>query len=540
MVDSGEFEIRSYEWSPDSRYHAYEIPVTNQFSQVRVWDAKAEQKEEKVEPIRIDFDGLAGRIVQFPVQPGNYSGLRAIPGKLHFVGTHNRGMRGTKSTIDRLPAALLATVLCLLSASPARPQSHETPALVVRLPEQLRTFPEALPAERNSPGFKLRGIKGWMWRPHQYLAEVPVLARYNMNFLMNCYLSMFDIEHHAFGDPDCNRWWEPLPDGKKRDYEEVVRSCVGQGINFCFCMNPNLTARRFANAENQQDVADLWQHYQWMQDLGVQWFSICLDDIRQGTDPRMQARLVNEILGRLRIRDRQARMIFCPTFYSGDGTSRDAERYLRALAADLDSTVYVFWTGEATVTTRITRKAAERYRAVVGHRLVLWDNYPVNDSHPTMNLGPITGRDPDLGEVVDGYMSNSHCPQNEINEIPMLTCADYAYNPWQYDPARSIGQAILHMAEKQPERAVLAALVEAYPGNLLFNTWYNYNPVRACFSRLDSLNDGGVQVRAYMARMQDFLQQFKRTFPERFLDARKSLSDDLSWMTTEGAKRGRR
>jgi tricorn protease len=180
-IDSGEFEIRSYEWSPDSRYLAYEVPLTNQFSQVRIWDtntkkvaeasdpmfnassptwdprgkylyflsdrvvnpyldrfearfildettvlvalalqadgnlpfaprgdtdpkdpdkkgeeaktvAKPEQKEEKIEPIRIDFDGLAGRIVQFPVLPGNYTGLRAIPGKLHFVGTQNRGM----------------------------------------------------------------------------------------------------------------------------------------------------------------------------------------------------------------------------------------------------------------------------------------------------------------------------------------------------------------------------------------------------------------------------------------------------------------
>src|SRR5207247_959872 len=46
----------------------------------------------KVEPIRIDFDGLADRIVQVPVAPGNYSGLRVVEGKLHWLSAPNRGM----------------------------------------------------------------------------------------------------------------------------------------------------------------------------------------------------------------------------------------------------------------------------------------------------------------------------------------------------------------------------------------------------------------------------------------------------------------
>jgi len=193
-IDRSEFEIRSYEWSPDSRYLAYGVALQNGFSGVRIWDGEAKKaydasdpmfnsfspswdpkgkylfylsdrfinpyldrlearfiadratlpvavalqadgalpfaargdvdlkpaekdkekekepdrkkddekkekegkeekaKEEKVEPIRIDFDGLAGRLVQVPVPPGNYTGLRAIPDKLHFVGLENRGM----------------------------------------------------------------------------------------------------------------------------------------------------------------------------------------------------------------------------------------------------------------------------------------------------------------------------------------------------------------------------------------------------------------------------------------------------------------
>ncbi len=414
-----------------------------------------------------------------------------------------------------------------------------SPTLTVQIPDEQRQFPEPLPAERSAPGFKLRGIKGWMWRPAQYLAEIPVLAQHRMNFMMNCYTSMCDIEHHAWGEPDCNRWWEPLPADKKKAYEEVVHTCARQGVTFCFCMNPNLSSKRFADPDNAQDVADLWQHYHWMQDLGVKWFSICLDDIGHGADPTMQAKLVNEILRRLRARDPQAQMIFCPTYFCGNGTNRGAECYLKVIAAELEGDVYVFWTGDAIVAPRITRTAAKQYGKLVAHKLILWDNYPVNDNTPTMNLGPVTGRDPDLCEAVEGYMSNSLCPQNEINRIPMLTCADYAYNPWQYDPDRSIGQVILRMAGSKDQRSALAELVEAYPGNLRLEKGYTFNPVRSRFSHLDSLSDGGAQAGAFVHRMDELLHRFQGAFPRNFPDARKTLSDDIGWMRTALANTAR-
>jgi tricorn protease len=56
-------------------------------------DAKpAAGTEDKVEPIRIDFEGLAARVVQVPVAPGDYSDLQAVAGKLHWLRDTNRGM----------------------------------------------------------------------------------------------------------------------------------------------------------------------------------------------------------------------------------------------------------------------------------------------------------------------------------------------------------------------------------------------------------------------------------------------------------------
>jgi tricorn protease len=193
VVDTGKWEITRYEWSPDSRYLAYDVALENSFNQVRIWDsqtkkatpasepmynsfsatwdpkgkflyylsdqyvnpyldrfearfivqkstfpvvlalqsdgtlpfaprsdfdAKGEEKkesekddkakqgkdsgskaskdkkkkEEKVEPIRIDFEGLPGRIVLVPVEPGAYFALNAVEGKLHWIRFEPRGM----------------------------------------------------------------------------------------------------------------------------------------------------------------------------------------------------------------------------------------------------------------------------------------------------------------------------------------------------------------------------------------------------------------------------------------------------------------
>ena len=70
------------------------------------------KEEEKVEPIRIDFDGLMDRFVQVPVAPGNYSDLTALDGKLHWLKSPNRGMMpyesGPRGT-SRAPICRLTT-----------------------------------------------------------------------------------------------------------------------------------------------------------------------------------------------------------------------------------------------------------------------------------------------------------------------------------------------------------------------------------------------------------------------------------------------
>jgi len=400
----------------------------------------------------------------------------------------------------------------------------------VELPKIVGPFP-APPSERKPPPFALRGTKGWAWTPEQYLEEIPFLVRAKMNFLMNCYTSMFSSL-----DPFDNRWWEPLPEAKKAAFESVVHACQRSGIEFCFSMHPQLFSERPLALDNDEDFEKLWRHYAWMQGLGVKWFNLCYDDIGvEGQEKaalgEAHARLVNRLLGRLRSTTPDAELIFCPTYYAGCGDTPDARDYLEALGRSLDPEVYLFWTGDGVVTPRITRTCAAAYRKIVNHRLIIWDNYPVNDRNPTVHLGPVTGRDPDLCEVASGYMSNPLCPQNDINRIPLFTCADYAYNPAAYDPLRSIGQAIEALAPTAPQQQALKHLVELYPGMLLYgDTRTGFNPVWERFSALLKSPDGRAGADALKERVKSVIEELDAIFPAQYTQTKETLRSHLEQM----------
>jgi hypothetical protein len=422
----------------------------------------------------------------------------------------------------------------LLGPVTVQKQVADSTALHIDLPKEVRPLPEPLPTGQTKPGFAFRGTKGWFWTPEQYLEEIPVLAKYKMNFLMNCYGSMFSS---AYPNRWLNEWWKPLPQEKKEGYAKVIRACKENGIEFCFAVHPQLASPRPLKPTSAEDIDQYYQHYAWAQSQGVKWFSISLDDVSWGekgpaTGGLEHAKLVNAIFARLRAKDPHAQMIFCPVPYWGDGAKPDDRAYLEALGKELHTDVYVFWTGDTVVAPRITRQAAESYKNIVKHRLFLWDNYPVNDSAPTLHLGPVVGRDPALCAVIDGYMSNPLCPQNHINRIPLLTCADYAYNPKMYDPDRSIGQAIMHLAETESQRNVLKDLVEAYPGMIRLGSQNTgLNPM---VNRFNEFMAHGATAKAeeYLHRLEDLAARLDAAFPDDFADAKKTLRDNLEEMKT--------
>jgi hypothetical protein len=441
----------------------------------------------------------------------------------------------------------------LLAGGATTPSQTNTPEFHVVLPEKIRPMPEGVLAKGAAPGFKFRGIKGWGWTPEEYLAVIPVMAQYKMNFLMNCYSSMWD-SHPAGARPGSlasqpNHWYLPLPEAKKRAYENVVRECQNHGIQFCFSMNPNLHSDRPFDYNDPKDFEILWADYAWMQGLGVRWFNVSLDDIKQRVDAAGQAKLLNEVLRRLRQKDPGAQLTFTPTWYAGpvagEGESNPrvgngdtpSVRYTKELAEKLNPDVYLFWTGPEECSLTITVEDAEAYRSLANHRVFVWDNYPVNDHRPTMHLGPLTGRDPRLGTVVEGYISNPQSPQVEANRIPMLTIADYLWNPRAYDPGRSIGQAIAHLGGTPEQRLALKDLVELYPGRLVDSSHSTaWNSLRNHFRRI--LDEGGPGAALnFIKNAESVSRRMSQVFPDHFVLARQTLDSDIAGMKEEFAKK---
>jgi hypothetical protein len=432
----------------------------------------------------------------------------------------------------------------------------------VTLPRHIEAFPFGSDRPDSRPAFPIRGIKGWAWSPEQYLTEIPVMAECRLNFLMNCYSSLWELGPHGawVNDRSMNFWYKPLSPEKKVAFEKVIRSCQQHDIMFCFSVNPNLRSDRAFDYDSAEDLNSLWQHYAWAQSLGVKWFNVSLDDIGRKIDAGGQARVVNTIFQRLCANDSTAQMTFCPTWYAGTGDSgietnttvlgakvgpnkslidgvTPGIHYTKTLAKQLHSDVYMYWTGPDVESLTISAEQARSYKALCGHRILLWDNYPVNDQLPTLNLGPLTGRAADLHSEVSGYISNPMAYQDEANRIPLLTIADYLWNPRQYDPMRSIGQSIAHLEDTPAKRQVICNLVELYPGRLWDKSKHGgWNSLRARFDQLLQRGQRG-EAHRLLAKAQATLKQMKIMFSDPISSGTQVLEQDVTAMVLQMGKK---
>ena len=99
----------------------------------------------------------------------------------------------------------------------------------------------------------------------------------------------------------------------------------------------------------------------------------------------------------------------------------------------------MFWTG-AEICSRIltVREADELFRST-NHKPLYWDNFPVNDCEmfQEMHLGAVMGRDKELYKHCEGLISNV-MEYAECSKIPLMTIADYLWNPAAYNPDEAL------------------------------------------------------------------------------------------------------
>ncbi|MGC8488315.1 MAG: protein O-GlcNAcase [Clostridia bacterium] len=253
------------------------------------------------------------------------------------------------------------------------------------------------------------------------------------------------------GDPYARAQWNmPYPKTRLGQLADLVKAARAHHIQFVYSISPGLNIVYSSAADRAALLAKVKQ----VASLGVRTFMLSFDDVPtvlnspadQALYPgglgQAQSTLADWLIQEMRPTP-GFRLLFTPTYYYGliDGP------YWTALRQDLHPGVDVIWTGPQVLSPTITAADARTFASDVGHPVVIWDNYPVNDytytvQHaPRLFLGPIRGRSAALPSVVAGFLANP-MRQARASEVALYTLAAYLAHPGSYNPGAALAAAV--------------------------------------------------------------------------------------------------
>ncbi|NUP79573.1 MAG: beta-N-acetylhexosaminidase, partial [Nonomuraea sp.] len=314
---------------------------------------------------------------------------------------------------------------------------------------------------RDWPVLPIRGtIEGFYGRPWTHADRLDHL-RFSARHKLNTYVyAPKDDPFHR------ERWREPYPEAELGRLAELVAEAAAGHVRFVFALSPGLSMVCSDPAERaalRDKAGQVWE-------AGVREFALLFDDIpyelrheadraaygtAEGASARAHAAVCRDFAARFLAREGADRpLTMVPTDYAG--TARTPYRDL--LAAELPPDVLVWWTGSDVVVGGITAYEMTAAAASYGHRVALWDNFPVNDfDFARVFLGPLTGRATELDGVPLAGVTANPMVHAAASRLALTTVADYAWNPAAYDPAAAHRRAV----RLTPGATDLLPLVEA-------------------------------------------------------------------------------
>jgi len=297
----------------------------------------------------------------------------------------------------------------------------------------------ARPADAIRPALRgvIEGYYGRPWSGPDRRDVIRFLGAHALNTFL--YAPKNDDYHRT-------RWRDPYPDAALADLKATAVVARRARVRFVFGLSPVLDVCYSCPADLDALTAKLAQ----VARAGIRHFALLFDDAPPdgalvapedqarygGTDAVALARAEGDLVSRVRRRLRSRHLghldLMVPSAYAGTACTPD----LAALAKGLARGVPVAWTGPGVFAAEITAAMARaRAACVPGHPVVLWDNYPVNDTVVSNNLhlGPLTGRDAALPGVLAGYLLNP-MTQPHASLVALGTAAAYLRAPRRYDP----------------------------------------------------------------------------------------------------------
>jgi hyaluronoglucosaminidase len=242
------------------------------------------------------------------------------------------------------------------------------------------------------------------------------------------------------------RWREDHPPEFTDPLRRLAARCGELGVRFGVGFSPYELYVEFDDTAR----AALRRKLAGFDALGVKQMAILFDDMR-GDRPELaetQTRIAHWIVDH----SGAERFAVCPTYYTDDPVldrvfgPRPA-KYLETLGAGLDPGIDVFWTGEAVCSTRYGRDHLTRVAHALGRKVLLWDNYPVNDG-PIMSrrlhLRAFTGRPASNRDLIAGHAINPAL-QPVLSRIPARTLVESYMLGDAYDPGAAFTRAAVEV-----------------------------------------------------------------------------------------------
>lgn len=262
---------------------------------------------------------------------------------------------------------------------------------------------------------KLYGmVEGFFSAPRKAWSSLERLTV--LEFMLNNCPSLNTYFYCPKDDPFVVKRWDKLYSERALGaIEKAYKRCSANNVEFVYGLNPAFdvsTIEKNFPAYIKQICEKLGQ----LQALGIASFAILYDDIpyaynvtggeRSEQDAlvgALQAKTMNAIRKYL---GRGSTLLFCPSDYF----LKKETTYTKVLFRDLEEGVRVLWTGPKIFTPVITKEMLERAQKIAGdHKLVWWDNYPVNDCEHiagTYHLGGFNAPEKRVQQRLGGLLMN--------------------------------------------------------------------------------------------------------------------------------------
>lgn len=305
---------------------------------------------------------------------------------------------------------------------------------------------------RDWPGFGIRGgmesFYGPAWTQADRLQQLQFLAAHKMNTFF----------YGPAGDPHTDQTWNALYSPQELSaLSQIVTTAQSLHINFIYRISPEDPLNPSAGIchSDPADLQALLARFEQMYSIGVRSYTIAWDDVagrftcaqdqqQFGSDPdpeaAAQAYVDNWMLQHFILAhpDNQP-LLTVPTQYYGDS----ATTYRTQFDQLVDPSIRIYWTGPAVVSQSIqVTDIQQTQRAFPHHKLLIWDNYPVNDyATNRLMMGPLVNRQAGLEHYALGITYNE-MQEESPSLVPLFTEADYAWNPEAYNPRQSWDQGL--------------------------------------------------------------------------------------------------